>query len=199
MFHEMPEVGGLHLLHDRVFHTLVITIHSTYTTSPSFKGSKITDVPQSHTIQLPLHFDTFEDIPVLKERTHVKKQASSWQYHWPSAPSAVQPTPAQQKRIGKKLVEGKYVSLERLRRAPIDVISESETAVESLPHESGRHHRWDMMTLSSAEGSTRLAPEFIKNREILDAVSEDVYFVVKMIAEGRRAGGESGAANGVGN
>lgn len=107
----------------------------------------------------------------------------------------LQPTATQKKSTRKKLTEGNYVSLERICRASKEV-PEGEEVVDDMGTGTGTgyHHRWDMMTLSTAGGITRLAPKRVEHKETLKAVAADVEYVVKYIAEMRqkRINGNSG-------
>ena len=188
MFHKMPEVGGLSLLNDRVFHILVMTAHATYHPDNTTEGLQTVHIPQSFTAQIPVDFESLSQIPNIKKKSHMKKKGSSQRYHFPSnsAPGAALPTPLQRQKIGKTLTEGNYVSLEWLRKAS-KVLSIDETiALDVRPSETEYHHRWDMMTLSDAGGITRIAPQKKKQTEILNAIAADVEYVLKYVAGQRQ-------------
>lgn len=180
----MPEVlGGLHLLDDRVFHVLVITIHSTYKVPASESRSEASGIAQTFTIQLPIEIETYNNVPAIVQKSHIRMKGSSQYYHFPSQAGTLETTDSQSKKTNRKVVEGKYVSLERLRQAPNRIYGNKTVTFKEPLIDSDEHHRWDMMTLSTAEGITRLAPKRIKEKEILNAIATDVYYVMKHIAK----------------
>lgn len=132
MFHEMPKVAGRDLLQDRVFHVLVVTTQTNHTESSS-------ELARSSTVQLPIDYETFKD-RIIGQRSHMKKTGSARSYQIPPGREGSDPKPsdAQQSHQGKKLTEGKYVSLERLEAA-----SGSSTATAG----NSNNHRWDMVGL----------------------------------------------------
>ena len=141
MIHKMPEVlAGLGLLQDRVFHVLVITAHSLYPPDATSQS------PQSFTVQLPIDFDSLRCCDSIMQRSHVKTSGSSLRYHLPSnaAPGAAQEVEDQKKRVGKKLTEGNYVSLERLRKASKNPPADETNVPAAPPKDTEHHHRWDM-------------------------------------------------------
>ena len=184
----MPEIGGFSLLEDRVFHVLVMTAHTTYRMADDSGDLQTLNIPQSFTAQLPVDFDSLSQIPTVMQRSHVEKKGSSQRYQLPSdnVSGAALPTSTQRRTIGKKLTEGNYVSLERLRKAPKVLPIDENVAIEVEPTETVYHHRWDMMTLSDAGGITRIAPQKKKQNEILAAIAADVEYVIKHIAEQRQ-------------
>ncbi|EMD90935.1 hypothetical protein COCC4DRAFT_60247 [Bipolaris maydis ATCC 48331] len=171
MFHEMPKVAGRDLLQDRVFHVLVVTTQTNHAESPS-------ELARSSTVQLPIDFESFDDSTIV-QRSHVKKTGSSRTYQILEGHEKFD-SKHPDKRLphqGKKLTEGKYASLERLTSAPRGPQSD----VGSLGD-----HRWDMMTLSTAGGLTRIAPKSVQEKETLVATAKDVEYVLAYIAEQRR-------------
>ena len=181
----MPDVvGGLSFLEDRVFHVLVITVHFTGPAHASSSIFRSRGGPRSITVQLPVDIESFNNINTIMQRSHVKKK----RYYLPSnaASGTSRPNETQQKRIGKKLTEGNYVSLERLCKASKDPPKGDGVAVAASPTESDYHHRWDMMTLSTAGGLTRLAPKRVEQNETLKAIAMDVEYVIKHIADSRQ-------------
>ncbi|KAF1838610.1 hypothetical protein BDW02DRAFT_488663 [Decorospora gaudefroyi] len=180
MFHVMPKVIGFNLLQDRVFHVLVVTARSYHAESPA-------ELSHSFTVQLPVDYDSFSDVAIVQRRSHAKKTASSQCYHFPSDADSPRSRPGavEQKHQGKKLTEGTYVSLERLLGAP-KALSVHDDTRRQTNSANDNHHRWDMMTLSTAEGMTRKAPEQIQQKETLVAIAKDVEYVLKHIAKQRQ-------------
>ncbi|USP79925.1 hypothetical protein yc1106_07199 [Curvularia clavata] len=158
MFHEMPKVAGHDFLQDRVFHVLVVTTQSNHNESSS-------ELARSSTVQLPIDYDTFND-SIIGQRSYVKKTGSSRNYQIPQGHEnpGSKPSDAQRSHQGKKLTEGKYVSLERL---------EAASASPAPATGDSNNHRWDMMTLSTAGGLTRIAPKSVQEKETLMAVAKD--------------------------
>jgi hypothetical protein len=158
MFHEMPRALGLSLLQNRVFHILCITAHSTSPTSHS----------QSITLQLPIDFPSFKNTQSVMSKSHIRPGSQIY-----DNPKATERNAAEQdkKRNGTKFTEGVYVSVERL--------IEGEGATGS--------HRWDMMTKSDAKGITKIAPWSTRRKETLNAIAEDVRYVLDEIKKQREA------------
>tara|TARA_R110002003_G_scaffold13_3_gene844 strand:+ start:3426 stop:3962 length:537 start_codon:yes stop_codon:yes gene_type:complete len=170
MFHEMPKVLGKGLLQDRVFHVLVITAHSTHAI-PSQSISQL----QSHTLQLPINFDSLRDVEAITGASHIRPRSMIYEIKGHSIENSGI-TERQTKHKGNSLTEGVYVSVERLRQAPSTSEKEDST------------HRWDMMTRSDARGISRLAPWSTKRKETLDAIAKDVMYVLNHIGKQRMAG-----------
>ena len=98
MHHSMPAPA---LLNDRVFTVLLISFVST---SPA-----LGTLAQSIDLQLPVDLSSF---PVaVKERSHTNLSPAKFTYQAPASA-----TPFQKKQDGRKLVEGRYVSLEKLSK-----------------------------------------------------------------------------------
>jgi hypothetical protein len=194
MLHEMPAVGGFGLLNDRVFHLLVITVHNTYTPTADPETTQDTsgleETEQSITMQLPIDISSCGEITSMVSRSHLKPAATGFRYQLPSdSPTSSSVTSKQKKRIGKKITEGNYVSLERLRKAPKDPRGDDCPEFDVPLAESLYHHRWDMCTLSTAGGATNLAPKKVKDKEILKAIVEDVQYVLSEVADKRKKAG----------
>jgi hypothetical protein len=126
---------------------------------------------QSHTLQLPINFPSFAPIPSMISKSHI--HPTSLKYNNPSANGR------QKKQNGNKFTEGAYVSLERLCAG----MEEGE-------------HRWDMMTKSDAKGITKIAPWSTKRKETLNAVAEDVRYVLDEIRKRRRTQRRSAGSTG---
>lgn len=168
MFHEMPKALGINMLQNRVFYVLCITAHSTYD-APS--GDDAGPLRQAHTLQLPIAIDSFKDIAIVTQRSHIRPNAQKYEFR--SSDGAKVIDPRQKKIQGKSLTEGVYVSLERLRQAPR---GSTENA-----------HRWDMATKSDAKGISRAAPWGTKKKETLQAIAKDVSYVFEQIKKQRQS------------
>lgn len=186
MIHKMPRIGGFELLNDRVFHVLVVTAHSTYHDEVDQSMTQSEERRQSYTVQLPIDFQTFNKVDTIMRRSHVRTKGSSLRYHLPSEPVNPNQPGSAILETGKKLIEGNYFSLERLREAPRTGPADQRSPI--LPVEvtnTDYCHRWDMMTLSTAGGITRFAPKRVQVKETLDAIAKDVHYVIKYIADQR--------------
>jgi hypothetical protein len=178
MFHEMPKALGVSLLQQRVFHVLCITAHSTYE-SPGEPAPR----SQSNTLQLPVNFESFSQCQTVmfKSRYRPSTKVYDVTYHLKMGGHVSE---RQKKYNGKRFTEGIYASLERLCQAP----SSSEGSRNSI-------HRWAMMTKSDARGITRIAPWSVQKKETLEAVAQDVLYVLEHIGKQRRiARGATNAA-----
>lgn len=187
MVHKMPRIGSLSLLQDRVFNVLIVTAHSFCEAASNNEISQPSETRQSFTAQLPIDIDSFSAVGSMMRKSNVQKKGSTY-YYFP--PNATQDTLSQPKRIqpkkqGKKLIQGNYVSLERLREATRIGQSRQPPASSPPSTDAESSHRWDMMTLSKAGGITSLAPGRIQQKETLDAISADVYEAIQYIAEQR--------------
>ncbi|CAA9962354.1 DUF3074 domain containing protein [Pyrenophora teres f. maculata] len=178
MVHMMPKIAGCDLLQHRVFHVLVIT-------TQTYREESSSELSQSITVQLPVDYASFADVDIVKAKSHVKTSGSSLCYHFPQSIErhGIQPNVTQKSRDGKKLTEGRYVSLERLLASSTKP-SLGETQQTDTVRDG--HHRWDMMTLSTAGGITRIAPKGVQEKETVNAIAEDVDYVLTHIAKRRR-------------
>jgi hypothetical protein len=179
MFHEMPKALGVSLLQNRVFHVICLTALSEYTATAHGGDQKLR--AQSHTVQLPVSFESFSRIGDVLGKSHFKERSRiydiSHRIRGGNADSKTcdRPTARQVKYNGKKVTEGFYGSLERLRHAPqIDPANTYDNC-----------HRWNMITQSDARGITRAAPWSTKKKEILEAVAQDVQYVLEHIRKQR--------------
>jgi hypothetical protein len=149
MFHCIPDYP---FMQDRVFHVLVLTVHSGYVPPGSVNS---TLRPQSHTVQLPVDSKAFNQIDVVMRRSHYDRRthcyspgAISWDADTP--PELKNSLARQQDYTGHRLTEGRYVSLERVRPAlfgdPMDS-SPTSTGKASRPrvtsNDPNRNHVWD--------------------------------------------------------
>ncbi|KAI4618577.1 hypothetical protein J4E80_005179 [Alternaria sp. BMP 0032] len=147
--------------------------------------ASLSDLASSFTVQLPIDYASFGDVKIMQERSRMETKGSSQLYRFPSdTGSGATPDANQKQRQGKKLTEGTYVSLERL-------IGASKTRVDGDAAQQAEspdndHHRWDMMTLSTAGGMTKKAPKGIQQKETLEAIAMDVEYVLSYIADQRR-------------
>ncbi|KAI4928861.1 hypothetical protein J4E85_005483 [Alternaria conjuncta] len=141
--------------------------------------------PEEALRALPIDYASFGDVKIMQERSRMETKGSSQLYRFPSdTGSGATPDANQKQRQGKKLTEGTYVSLERL-------IGASKTRVDGDAAQQAEspdndHHRWDMMTLSTAGGMTKKAPKGIQQKETLEAIAMDVEYVLSYIADQRR-------------
>jgi hypothetical protein len=168
----MPKALGISMLQNRVFHVLCITAHSEYVAT--HEGLQ-TSRTQSHTIQLPIHFDSFRGIDSVLGRSHLREQTRAYDVTRLLSVSGGL-TERQKKYNGKNVTEGIYGSLERLQHAP----------QANSPEKDDKMHRWDMITQSDARGITRAAPWSTKKKEILEAVAKDVQYVLEHIRKQRQ-------------
>jgi hypothetical protein len=181
MFHEMPKALGVSMLQNRVFHVICLTALSKYTATTPGGDQKL--VAQSHTVQLPVRFESFSRIGDVLGKSHFKERLHIYDINHrlrdgnDNSKTCAPPTDRQVKYNGKKVTEGFYGSLERLRHAP---------QIDSAdPYDDC--HRWNMITQSDARGITRAAPWVTKKKEILEAVAQDVQYVLEHIKKQRQA------------
>ncbi|KAF1945441.1 hypothetical protein EJ02DRAFT_369299 [Clathrospora elynae] len=187
MFHRMPKImtkvlGGFSPLQDRVFHVLVITIHTV------FKTDEIDGLIQSYTVQIPVDFESFSNCPSVAARSHTKKSGSTLRYHFPVDAKGPRPQrdPIQERRHEKRITEGKYVSLERVREAHMRQPLNGNASLPVVFDDNSYSHRWDMMTLTDAGGITRFVSEKTKEEKTLIAIANDVKYVIQEIAKQRQ-------------
>lgn len=156
MFHVLPGP-----LQDRVFHALAI--------SGKQEG-------QSINMQLPIDYSSFVTVETIRARSRLEPQGNAFRYnaeknrHENREPK---PTKLQQERSGKKVTEGIYASLERIR-----------IVTGTAP----QYSQWDMMTLSNAGGVVSSVPVAMQKGQLLEAVSKDVQFVLQEVGKQRQDG-----------
>jgi hypothetical protein len=148
MHHKMPGVG----LNDRVFTVLLLSF-----------TNKASSSPEAIDVQLPLNLSTFPT-PILS-RSHSHASITST-----SAPDKklvyqnddVNATSEQKSRNGREVVEGRYVSWERIRK-----VDEVKT-------------EWVMRTGSDAGG---VLPVWMQKLGVPGAIAKDVPLAVKFAVE----------------
>ena len=149
MHHSMPAPA---LLNDRVFTVLLVSF---IPTSPA-PGT----LAQSIDLQFPVDLSNF---PVaVKERSRAVSSMGKLTYKASDSASAFQ-----KKQDGRKLVEGRYVSLEKISKVEVNgkVLS-----------------KWEMMTDSDAEGAL---PMGVQKLGIPGAIVKDVPLALKYIISKR--------------
>ena len=153
MFHVLPGP-----LQDRVFHALAIS------------GKQET---QSINLQLPIDYTSFSAVQIIRARSRLEPQGNAFRYNTEAnrfENREPEPTEMQKQRSGKKVTEGVYASLERIR-----IITGTEP----------QFTQWDMMTLSNAGGIVSSVPVPMQKGQLLEAVSKDVQFVLQEVGKQR--------------
>ncbi|KAF3006023.1 hypothetical protein E8E13_010655 [Curvularia kusanoi] len=156
MFHVLPGP-----LQDRVFHALVV--------SGKQQG-------QSVNMQIPIDYASFIAVDSVRARSRLQAHGSAFRYNTEANRDAnrePKPTEMQRQRSGKKVTEGTYASLERIR-----LITGTEP----------EYTQWDMMTLSDAGGVVSSVPVAMQKGQLLEAVSKDVQFVLQEVGKQRQDG-----------
>lgn len=156
MFHILPGP-----LQDRVFHALAI--------SGKQEG-------QSINMQIPIDHASFVAEETIRARSRLEPYGNGFRYNTEANRDEnrePKPTETQKQRSGKKVTEGIYASLERIR-----VITGIEPQCT----------QWDMMTLSNAGGVVSSVPVAMQKGQLLEAVSKDVQFVIEEIGKQREGG-----------
>ena len=154
MFHILPGP-----LQDRVFHTLTI----------SGKQAK-----QSINMQIPIDYISFTAIQTIRSRSRLEQQGNAFRYNTEAnriENRQTKPTDLQKQRNGKKITEGVYVSLERIR-----IITGAEP----------QFTQWDMMTMSNPGGVVSSVPVAMQKGQLLEAISKDVKFVLEEVGNQRK-------------
>lgn len=149
MHHSMPAPA---LLNDRVFTVLLVS----FIANPPAAGT----LAQSIDLQLPVDLSTFP--PSIRERSHVQVVNAKHMYKSPASG-----TPFQKKQDGRKVIEGRYVSLEKVAKV------EKDRKVAS---------RWEMATDSDAEGSL---PMGVQKLGVPNAIVKDVPLAIGYIIKKR--------------
>lgn len=156
MFHVLPG-----LLQDRVFHALAI--------SGKQEG-------QSINMQIPIDYASFVAVETIRARSRLEPQGNAFRYNTEAnrhENREPKPTDMQKQRSGKKVTEGIYASLERIR-----IVTGTEP----------QYTQWDMMTLSNAGGVVSSVPVAMQKGQLLEAVSKDVQFVLQEVGKQREGG-----------
>lgn len=143
MHHSMPAPA---LLSDRVFTVLLVSF---IPTQPA-PGT----LAQSIDIQFPISLQTFP--PAVRERSHIHVVNAKHMYKSPASGA-----PFQKKQDGRKVVEGRYVSLEKIAKVEKD----GKTVA-----------RWEMATDSDAEGSL---PMSMQKLGLPSAIVKDVPLAIE--------------------
>ncbi|KAL1595858.1 hypothetical protein SLS60_009548 [Paraconiothyrium brasiliense] len=151
MHHSMPAPA---LLNDRVFTVLLVSFIPTHPASGT--------LAQSIDLQLPVDLSTFP--PTIRERSHIHVINTKHIYKSPASG-----TPVQKKQDGRKVIEGRYVSLEKIAKVEKDGKMVS---------------KWEMTTDSDAEGSL---PMGLQKLGVPGAIVKDVPLAIEYIIM-KRAG-----------
>lgn len=171
----MPKLSRISLLRDRIFHVLCITVHSLYDAPEDVEHGLLS---QSHTLQLPVDIQSFRDMTKVtcksRFRQHTKTYNAINVDDEPIGDATSRKWGQMLAHQGNKMIEGVYVSLERLREGPTTATGDQT-------------HLWDMMTKSDARGMTSLAPWNTRKRGTLDAVAKDVLYVLEHIRRNRQS------------
>ncbi|KAI8935926.1 hypothetical protein NX059_007434 [Plenodomus lindquistii] len=183
MFHKMPAIAGLNILNDRVFHVLIVTLHSRFV---PFNHDGVGSRRRSVTVQVPIDFESFSNVESIMRRSHLTKKGSSMRYEPRSSPQGPI-TATQEKRKGNKLIEGNYVSVEHVHEASMDWDVGRTDQADPTTADVDYCHSWRMMTLSEAGGVTRHAPQRSQVKETLEAIAGDVYKALECIQTDRLA------------
>lgn len=158
MFHVLPGP-----LQDRVFHALAIS------------GKQEN---QSVNTQIPIDYGSFITVESIRARSRLESQGNAYRYNTEvnrNEGREPKPTDMQKQRTGKKVTEGIYASLERIRVIP-------GTGKEP------QYTQWDMMTLSNAGGVVSSVPVAMQKGQLLEAVSKDVQYVLQQVGKQREDG-----------
>lgn len=153
MFHVLPGP-----LQDRVFHALAIS------------GKQEL---QSVNMQIPIDYTSFITVGSVHARSRLEPQGNAFRYNTEvnrNEGREPKPTDVQKQRSGKKVTEGVYASLERIR-----VMTGTEP----------QYTQWDMMTISNAGGVVSSVPVAMQKGQLLEAVSKDVQFVLQEVGKQR--------------
>lgn len=149
MHHSMPAPA---LLNDRVFTVLLVSFIPTH----SAHGT----LAQSIDLQLPVELTTFP--PAIRDRSHVHVVNAKHMYKSPASG-----TPFQKKQDGRKVIQGRYVSLEKIAKV------EKDGKVVA---------RWEMATDSDAEGSL---PMSMQKLGVPNAIVKDVPLAIGYVIKKR--------------
>ncbi|KAF2684842.1 hypothetical protein K458DRAFT_417704 [Lentithecium fluviatile CBS 122367] len=170
MHHKMPGVG----LNDRVFTVLLLSF--LYRLTPSGDSPNV-DTSEAIDVQLPIDLSLFPAPVLSRSHTHADITPTSSTTSGPTShPKLVYDnndataTPEQKKRNGKDVVEGRYVSWEKLRRA-----------------EEGKTTEWTMRTASDAGG---VLPAWMQRLGVPGAIAKDVPLAVRFAVERGEGGVE---------
>jgi hypothetical protein len=152
MHHKMPGIG----LNDRVFTILLLSFIN-----------KSSPVPESIDLQIPIELSSFPPSVLSRSRTHASLVSTS-NAKLEYLNQHVNATSEQKSRNGKDVVEGMYVSWERIRKV------------------DGSKTEWVMRTASDAGG---VLPGWVQRLGVPGAIAKDVPLAVRFAVEkgGRNA------------
>lgn len=146
MHHKMPGVG----LSDRVFTVLLLSF-----------TNKSSNIPESIDMQLPINLSTFPTSVLSRSHTHANlTSASNTKLVYRN--NDANATSEQKARNGKEVVEGRYVSWERIKK-----VDDAQT-------------EWLMRTASDAGG---VLPGWVQRLGVPGAIAKDVPLAVKFAVE----------------
>lgn len=149
MHHSMPAPA---LLNDRVFTVLLVSFIPTHPASGT--------LAQSIDLQFPVELTAFPS--AIRERSHIHVVNAKPMYKSPASG-----TPFQKKQDGRKVIEGRYVSLEKIAKV------EKDGKVVA---------RWEMTTNSDAEGSL---PMPMQKLGVPNAIVKDVPLAIEYVIKKR--------------
>ncbi|KAF1954018.1 hypothetical protein CC80DRAFT_595552 [Byssothecium circinans] len=160
MHHSLPGAG---LLSDRLFTTLLLSFTNTSPTSTS----PTTTILEAINMQIPINFPALP--ATIGSRAHIRLHPSSKKYIYHNDDANATSTQKQKTKAGKDIVEGKYVSVERIR-----LLGEEG---------KGRKVVWEMKTASEAGGKL---PAWMQKMGVPGAIVKDVPLALGFIVEGRK-------------
>ncbi|PVI00373.1 hypothetical protein DM02DRAFT_394861 [Periconia macrospinosa] len=157
MHHSMP--GGI--LNDRVFTVLLISFVNT---NPSHSS-----LSESIDVQIPIDLYSFP--PVVISRSHINRDLSTKKLSYRNSRSDASPEQKAKSKAGKGIVEGKYVSVERIQQ----VKGAADT-------KDGVVTKWDMKTASDAGGNLPMA---VQKLGVPGAIAKDVPLALGFVVKRR--------------
>lgn len=165
MFYDAPgPMNSLGRTQDRVYHILVLLAKVRY------DAEDCQSLSQSIIVKLPIDFASFSHVTSMMRKSHVREN----RYHFATddETGVPQPNDAQRIKRGRRVVEGSYVSMERLSRPEDGLLG---------------NNKWEMMIRAEDGGSSRF--HHVGTRSFLTRLmdAEDVYRVLRYIARTRAA------------
>ncbi|CAI6341561.1 unnamed protein product [Periconia digitata] len=161
MHHSMP--GGI--LDDRVFTVLMISFVNT-------------DPPEdvlAESINMQIPVDLFSFPPLVVSRSHVHRDPSSKKLSYRNARTDTSEQLSKSKQ-GKSVVEGRYVSVERVQK----IEKKDDDNIDVIVTQ------WDMKTASDAGGKLPMA---VQKLGVPGAISKDVPLALQFVVSRRGASG----------